>query len=56
MAPLADCLHVASANLSGCRLILSYDRRLRELSNIEVSDPSDSRFAELDTETKGPKP
>jgi predicted nucleic acid-binding protein len=56
MAPLADCLHVASAKLSGCRLILSYDRRLRGLSNIEVSDPSDNRFAELDIDTKGPKP
>ncbi|HEV3245800.1 MAG TPA: PIN domain-containing protein [Beijerinckiaceae bacterium] len=51
MAPLADCLHVACAELSGCRLILSYDRRLRELSKIEVSEPSDRRFAELDTET-----
>jgi predicted nucleic acid-binding protein len=50
-APLADCLHVACAELSGCRLILSYDRRLRELSKIEVSEPSDRRFAELDTET-----
>jgi predicted nucleic acid-binding protein len=51
MAPLADCLHVACAEHSGCRLILSYDRRLRELSKLEVIEPSDSRFAELDTET-----
>ena len=55
MAPLADCLHVACAKLSGCRLILSYDRPLRELSNVAVSDPSDSRFAELDTGTVSPE-
>jgi predicted nucleic acid-binding protein len=47
-APLADCLHVASARLSGCGLIVSYDRRLRDLSDIEVSEPSNARFAELD--------
>lgn len=53
MAPLADCLHVGSAEHSGCRLILSYDRRLRELSKLEVSEPSDSRLAKLDAKTPG---
>jgi predicted nucleic acid-binding protein len=48
MAPLADCLHVACAELCGCHLIFSYDRRLRELSKLEVDEPSHSRIFELD--------
>jgi predicted nucleic acid-binding protein len=47
-AGLADCLHVASAKLAHCDLIVSYDRRLRELCDLEVSEPSDKRFARLD--------
>jgi predicted nucleic acid-binding protein len=50
-APLADCMHVASARLSGCGLIVSYDRRLRDLSKLVVVEPSDARFAELDAQS-----
>ncbi|SDR25248.1 Predicted nucleic acid-binding protein, contains PIN domain [Rhizobiales bacterium GAS113] len=49
-APLADCLHVATARLAGCGLIVSYDRRLRELSDLEVTEPSDALFARLEGE------
>jgi predicted nucleic acid-binding protein len=47
-ARLPDSVHVATANLSACRLIVSHDRRLRDLCELDVIEPSDSRFAELD--------
>ena len=47
-AELADCLHAATAKLSGCDLIVSYDRRLRELGTLDVAEPGDHRFAHLE--------
>ena len=47
-AILPDSLHVATAALAGCRFIVSYDRRLGGLSNLDVIEPSAEIFAELD--------
>jgi predicted nucleic acid-binding protein len=47
-ARLADSVHVATAVLSGCRLIVSYDRRLCELSDLDVIEPSAELFQKLD--------
>jgi predicted nucleic acid-binding protein len=50
-ARLPDSVHVATAILSGCRLIVSYDRRLRDLCELDVIEPSHAVFATLDTQS-----
>ncbi|MFI5014706.1 MAG: type II toxin-antitoxin system VapC family toxin [Hyphomicrobiales bacterium] len=50
-ARLPDSVHVATAVLAGCRLIVSYDRRLRDLSDLDVIEPSAELFEKLDAET-----
>lgn len=50
-APLPDCVHVASALLSGCKSIISFDRRLGLLSSLDVVEPSDKIFQALGTST-----
>jgi predicted nucleic acid-binding protein len=47
-AILPDCVHVASAVLAGCSLIVSYDRRLSYLSDLDVIEPSHGIFDRLD--------
>jgi predicted nucleic acid-binding protein len=50
-ARLPDSVHVATAILSGCRLIVSYDRRLRDLCELDVIEPSHKVFATLDAQS-----
>ena len=50
-ARLPDCVHVATAKLSGCRLIVSYDRGLCDLCELDVVEPSHAVFATLDTQS-----
>ncbi|MBV8425909.1 MAG: type II toxin-antitoxin system VapC family toxin [Hyphomicrobiales bacterium] len=51
-ARLADSVHVATAKLSGCRLIVSYDRRLRDFCDLDVIEPSHALFATLDAQSR----
>jgi predicted nucleic acid-binding protein len=48
-ATLADAMHAATAMLAHCEAIVSYDRRLSELSSVPVLPPSAPVFAGLDT-------
>ena len=50
-ARLPDSVHVATAILSGCGLIVSYDRRLRDLCELDVIEPSHAVFARLDAQS-----
>ncbi|MBV8964114.1 MAG: PIN domain-containing protein [Hyphomicrobiales bacterium] len=50
-ARLPDSVHVATAKLSGCRLIVSYDSRLRDLCELDVIEPSHAVFAILDAQS-----
>jgi predicted nucleic acid-binding protein len=47
-ARLPDSVHVATAVQGGCDFIVSYDRRLGGLSELDVIEPSDMRFDALD--------
>ena len=47
-ATLADAVHAATAVLSRCDAIVSYDRRLGELTSLSVVAPSAPVFAGLD--------
>ena len=50
-ARLPDSVHVATAKLSRCRLIVSYDRRLCDLCDLDVIEPSHAVFATLDAQS-----
>jgi predicted nucleic acid-binding protein len=47
-AKLPDSIHVATAVLSRCEVIVSYDGRLSGLSGLEVIGPANARFTALD--------
>jgi len=49
-AAFPDAIHLATAILAGCDRVVSYDRRLRDLSDLAVIEPSDAIFAQLDAE------
>jgi predicted nucleic acid-binding protein len=49
-ADFMDALHAATAKRAGCDAIISYDRRLRGLADLDVVEPSAPLFSALDAQ------